>query len=479
MKLNIRLAAAALCCALALCGCVGPSGNVEELLTAPRTGADQSAITAVLNDAAIADTVQLKYPRTGSYLSPFVFTDLNGNGQQEAVVFYADEQVSKNVRLAVLEKTDGAWHLVCDTEGLGTDIDAVEISRMYEDGVISLVVGYSSVNMSDKHLAVYNFRDDVLAKLYDQSYSHYAITDFTASGTEDLAIISPETQPGPVELSLITVKSGAIATLSTLTLDTRLQSCAGLYTGKSKGEGAALIIDGETAAGISSDVLEYREGRFVSRSFEVGKDLVDLTARVPEAMKSRDTNGDGAVEVPVVLGSVRTAEGQERWYWVAYYDFACIESYENNFIKPGNSFFGLIESVLPVATPTPAPTEDAAAQPTPTPTPAPTNETVFGIYDAAYDCFVPLPDEWKNQVSLRAMANDDWCIVDKNDPASKLFVMQVVEKGGELADNTPLYGKKEEYTQVGSANGSRLYARVSAGATQHPAAMLANITVMN
>lgn len=486
MKAKILCAALALGCALALGGCAGPNGNVEELLTAPRTGADQSAITAVLDSAASSDSVLLKYPRSGSYLSPFVFTDLSGDGVQEAVVFYSDEMVSKNVRVAVLENVNGAWQLLCEMEGLGTEIDSVELSHLYEDDTVSLVVGYTSVNLSDKHLAVYNFKDNVLTQLYEQSYSEYTITDFTGNGTDDLAAVSPETQPGTAQLNLITVKSGAIATLTTLSLDTRLQSCVQLAAGKSEGKGSALIVDGTTANGIATDVLCYQNGKFVSRSFTVGKDLVELTGRTPTGLRSRDTNGDGAVEVPVVLDSVRDADGDERWLWVGYYDFAGIDTYINDYEpQTGNYYYASIESVLPVSTPTPqasaSPKPEASPQPTvvPTPTPTPGNEATFGLYDMAYDCFVPLPADWKNEVALRAMSGDDWCLVRRDDPSEKLLIMQVVEKGGTLADNTPLYGKKEDYTQVGSANNCRLYVRVVDGAARYPTALLANITVMN
>lgn len=476
-----KLIAALLGCALLFAGCTGPTGNVEELLAAPGTGADQSEITAVLNTTA-GGTVQLKYPRSGSYLSPFVFSDLNGDGAQEAMVFYADEQVSKNVRLAILAKADKGWSTLCDMEGLGTDIDAVELSRFYDNGMVSMVVGYTSVNLSDKHLAVYNFKENTLVKLYDQSYSAYAITDFTGTGTEDLVIISPETQPGPIELSLVTVKSGTAATVHTITLDTRLQTCTTLLAGKAAGDGDALVMDGTTAGGgLATDVLHYQDGRLISRSFEIGSDIVDVTAREDQALVSRDADGDGAVEAPVVLGSTRDESGEVRWLWVAYYDFAAIDSFENNFVRQSASYPGTIQSALPVSTPTPemslAP--EPSALPTPSPQPDPTNEKMFGVYDLKYDCFVPLDAAWKNNVALRGLDGESWCIVRIDDDTEKLLLMQVVEKGGELADNTPLYGRKEDYTQVGSSNGSRLYVRIPTGATTHATSLFDNITVMS
>lgn len=483
-----KLCGALVLAALLLTGCSGPTGSVEELLCAPRTGEEQSAITDVLT-AASGGTIKLKYPRSGSYLSPFVFTDVDSDGTEEAVVFYADETVSKNVRVALLDKSADGWQMVSDFEGLGTDIDAVELSNFYEDDVVSLLVGYTSVNLSEKHLAVYNCREGGLTSLYDQGYSQYVIADFTASGRDDLVVASAETQPGPAQLSLVTVNSGAVATVSTVTLDSRLQSCTGLYA--RGGRGAALFVDGLSGAGAATDVLHYAEGRLTSYSFSVGCDVVQTTGREQAVLKCRDADGDGSVEAPVVLGTVRDTDASVRWLWVAYYDFSSIENYQDNFSQTASGGSGVIDSILPElsATPRPpltlAPSEaesagsEPASSPAPTPEPAPTNERLFGLVDLKFDCFIPLPAEWKNQVQLRSLSERDWCVVPADGSAERLLVLQAVPAGESLASSTVLYGKKESYTQMGTAAGCRLYLKVAEESGAEIDALLANAAILS
>ena len=81
----------ALLLSLLLTACSSPlAGNVEELLEAPKLSQDQTLVVEELN-RYIGGSAKLQYPRQGEFLSPFVFKDLNGDGVQEALVFYSRE----------------------------------------------------------------------------------------------------------------------------------------------------------------------------------------------------------------------------------------------------------------------------------------------------------------------------------------------------------------------------------------------------
>lgn len=164
----------------------------------------------------------------GEFLSHFVFKDINGDGVDEAVVFYGDEgSESKNkyVRVALLAQEDGKWAVLWDEEGLGTEVEAVSFSSMYGPDTATLIVGYASANLKDKFLAVYTYKEDehTMQKVDERSYSEYALADFTGSGTDDLVVLSSLTQPGPMEVSLLTVRDGELQPVTSLSLDSLLQ----------------------------------------------------------------------------------------------------------------------------------------------------------------------------------------------------------------------------------------------------------------
>ena len=111
LKIKGWLRAAALCAAfcLLLTGCSIPmqeeTVQVEELLRAPRLAGDYGALQTALNDW-LGESAQLKYPLRGDLLSPFVLQDFDGDGEQDAAVFYTTALTS-NVCVAFLRKNSG------------------------------------------------------------------------------------------------------------------------------------------------------------------------------------------------------------------------------------------------------------------------------------------------------------------------------------------------------------------------------------
>lgn len=51
-------------------------------------------------------TATLKYPASGDFLSPLLFGDWDGDGQDEAAVLYTLDASAGNVYLAILEPTE-------------------------------------------------------------------------------------------------------------------------------------------------------------------------------------------------------------------------------------------------------------------------------------------------------------------------------------------------------------------------------------
>ena len=142
MKLPKRLAAA-VCAAALLAGCALPGterAGVEELLRAPRLEGDYGEIQSALNQW-LEESAQLKYPMNGELLSPFLMSDFDGDGQQDAAVLYSTAD-TPNICLAVLQKdAEGVWQVQDAVEGLTETVDTVRFARLQEGGANQIVVG--------------------------------------------------------------------------------------------------------------------------------------------------------------------------------------------------------------------------------------------------------------------------------------------------------------------------------------------------
>ena len=182
MRHTVRLLAAA-GAALALAGCSGASltgRNVEELLRAPRLSGTQSAVQEALS-RHLGDTMQLKYPRGGDEMAPFLFGDFDGDGQTEAAALYAQTADAKNAGLAVLEQTDDGWQVAGALEGLGAEVAQVDTARL--DGEASaLLVGYANANLTEKYLVAYRYDGEELRAAVQQPYEAFLAADVLGEG---------------------------------------------------------------------------------------------------------------------------------------------------------------------------------------------------------------------------------------------------------------------------------------------------------
>ena len=107
MKLRALLGAAAVFLGFALMSGCSVGIDVETLLRPPRPAGEQQQIQKALEKYILseqkkqaADTLGgyiLKYPRFGDHRSAFVLQDLNGNGVDEAIVFYSFGKENSNV----------------------------------------------------------------------------------------------------------------------------------------------------------------------------------------------------------------------------------------------------------------------------------------------------------------------------------------------------------------------------------------------
>ena len=112
------------CLLLLLSGCTF-GATVDALLTPPHLRGEQEQIYQALENA-VGNRITLQYPRSGDHLSAVMISDLDGDGQDEAAVFYRKESSlsTENVlRLNLLDQADGTWMSVCDLPAEGAEVD--------------------------------------------------------------------------------------------------------------------------------------------------------------------------------------------------------------------------------------------------------------------------------------------------------------------------------------------------------------------
>ena len=187
--MKARLLAACTAAVTLLSGCTF-STSIDGLLSPPKLSVEQEQIYEALRRAA-GSNISLKYPKTGDYLSAFIVSDIDGDGEDEALVFYEKTllQSEENaLRLNVLDQINGSWRSVYDLAAGGAEVEKVMISRLGSNSRTNIIVGYSMVNRGERVLSVYDYRDGALTETLNSSYSLADVCDLDQNGENELLI---------------------------------------------------------------------------------------------------------------------------------------------------------------------------------------------------------------------------------------------------------------------------------------------------
>ena len=393
LKIKGWLRAAALCVAfcLLLTGCSIPmpeeTVQVEELLRAPRLAGDYGALQTALNDW-LGESAQLKYPLQGDLLSPFVLQDFDGDGEQDAAVFYTTALTS-NVCVAFLRKNSGgAWQVSQTVEGLADSVDNVRLAQLQAGGTAQLVVGYAA-SQDDHYLAVYSYENGEVSAILEQAYEQYLVEDITGGGSEDLILMSTLEDSG-VQIELLTVdKDGSFQQVAVMALSgDKFSGCASVAAGLGADGKHYLVLDGWTGISgnnLASVLLCYDETsqQMVPATRISSQRLYNASLRNVPTLVSRDLDGDGIVEIPTQpdeAGLLNLSQSRRM-------DFIVWMDYTSR--RPEKS---------------------------------------FGLLDEETNCYIELPTEWEGNLKLTDSEQYDGAVelrtVDEDQPVMTVRLAQ-------------------------------------------------------
>ncbi|MBQ4486607.1 MAG: hypothetical protein II936_06335, partial [Oscillospiraceae bacterium] len=199
MKIKTLFAVLAASIIFTSCGLTGP---IEGLLTPPVISDEQQAVY----DALAADTednISLVYPRYGDNRSAFIFSDLDGDGNDEAIAFYRTSRDDSNVRVNIMKEENDAWRSVYDHSGRGTSVERVFFTE-FSGKQRFMCIGYSYLTQIDKTLSVYSFDGGALNEEYSDIYNKLEIVDINLDGGDDVVLINGNTEEHPGYVMLVT-----------------------------------------------------------------------------------------------------------------------------------------------------------------------------------------------------------------------------------------------------------------------------------
>lgn len=301
MKKKILLIILSALLTFALSGCDAVTFNVTELMSPPKATGEKAAIQELIDKEA-GTGYTLKYPQNGNFRSAITTMDYDADGVQEAIAFYLPAGEAQTIHLLIMDNINGEWTTVGNHISKSTTVDRLLFSDLDGDSVSEIIVGWNTYNTLVKDLSVYLASEGTSSEILCESkYSDLLCSDFTASGKEELLLLSLFTADKPATASLITLndtKNGLYA-ISETPIDGDVVSFAKIQTGRVFYGQQGAVVDGITSEGTYNTQLIYYSDYFASLQ------TVSFTGDTPTNQQSRsyavlseDIDGDGIIEIP-------------------------------------------------------------------------------------------------------------------------------------------------------------------------------------
>lgn len=281
-----------------MCGCSFGS-SIDTLMAPPKLSVEQEQIYSALTDAA-GSSISLKYPKSGKYLSAFIVEDIDGDGGNEAVVFYEKTGLTveeNTLRINILDQFDGQWRSVCDTPADGAEIEKVMISQLGSNNRVNMIIGSSLINRSEKNVSIYNYNNGSIEKTFSSSYSFIDVTDLDADDENEFLLLAGSTTGSPAVAESYKLDGDGMYHKYSRELSGSFTEFDSLAYGSIGGDRIGLYIDAVSGTGyIQTDII-YMDSSGLNKVFETPEE--SLSTVRPSGCSSYDIDSDGILEIPV------------------------------------------------------------------------------------------------------------------------------------------------------------------------------------
>lgn len=283
--------------ALLLTGC---TRTVDQMYCLPKRSDAYNNLQSSIDSAMSG----LEYcaPLSGENRQTVQMADMDGDGEDEYLLFAKSNQEERPLRILVFRKVEGSFENVDTVECNGTAFDLIEYVDMNGDGGMEIVAGRQLSDQVIRSASVYTYRNGELEQILTANYTKFLTADLNEDGLGDLFLLGPgltETDNGVAEL--YSMGSGIMERYNEVDMSQPVDKLKRILVGKLEGGQAAVYTActvGDTA--LVTDAYTLKDGLLSNVSFSVESGTGVQTMR-NFYVYADDIDDDSVVELPCLI----------------------------------------------------------------------------------------------------------------------------------------------------------------------------------
>ena len=279
-----------------LAGC-GMDNSVEDMFALPRIPDEYTGLSQQIEEL-VAQGYEYAPPTIGQNIQAVQMEDLNGDGIQEALVFFRKSDDPKPLKILVFEKLGESYELLCTVESSGNSIDCVYYEDLTGDGRNELVVGWQ-ISSTVQTVAVYNIGREAIP-LMSSGYTRFVVQELNSYDPPGLFVMRSDSDGVPVaevytwqtNILAVSYRCGLSSTMSDLA---RGSVVKGTLTG---GKPAVFITGVNDNGNAVTDILTWENtGAVVNVPVDASTGKTNVIQAYRQLIP-QDVDEDGVTEVP-------------------------------------------------------------------------------------------------------------------------------------------------------------------------------------
>lgn len=265
-------------------------------------------------DAALPADAAYSGPLSGPNQQAVQLADLDGDGEDEALVF-AKTGGEKPLKIYIFDTQDDSFVQTAVIEGDGTAFDAVEYVSVDDKPGVEIILGRQLSDQILQSLSVYTYFDGAATELMHAAYTEYKVVDLNLDDKRDVLILRQDTETLQGVAEYYVWRDGIMELRQTAPLSKDIRSIERIVTGNVTEEVPGVFVTstyGEDA--LVTDVLAFRGQTFSNLTLSAESGISTQLVRSYQVYAT-DIDGDGLVELPALLALPTAAAGEDA-YWL-------------------------------------------------------------------------------------------------------------------------------------------------------------------
>lgn len=299
---------------LAVCICLSSCTvldffSVESLIRAPKITGEYSLLQSAFESTAGGGTTVVA-PVAGEYRSAYSLTDIDGDGIDEALVFYSRGGAEEAVRMNLLVYSSKQWKSIGDISGNGSGVYEVSFCDFDGDTCKEIAVVWSTADSgaSDRTMTVFSVSGGKgvisgFSSLASIQVDSFMFHDFCAGGGEEIFYLCHEgssKQSGLYTQLLTFGEGGGVPNpVSRISLDSAVASVEKMRC-EENASGSRIFLDCKNSSGaFFTEIIDFNEEKsaFSKAPGAVNSYASGKTSRTCP-LYCTDIDGDGTTEIP-------------------------------------------------------------------------------------------------------------------------------------------------------------------------------------